>query len=245
MNEFRGLRQHSGYGSTYKRIVSLLADGMKDSDEIKKALDLSDTDLLETFIHDLITAGFVSQHASWSIATEKLAEKQSLYRLSDNYLRFYVKYIEPNMSKINANRYQELSLQSLPGWDAIMGIQLENLLLNNRPLLSKSLGLHATDIIADNPYIQRAATGQRGCQIDYLIQTRTKTLFVCEFKFLRRELGMEIIRSMQEKIKHFSVPHGYGIVPVLFHLTGVTDAVQLDPYFYRIIDITDFLKTEA
>jgi len=235
----------NGHGSTYKRIVYLLADGMKDSDEIKQALDLADVAMLETCMHDLVTAGFVSKHAPWSFTTGKAKEKESLYRLCDNYLRFYIKYIEPRMSTINQKKYRELSVQSLPGWDAMMGFQLETLLLNNRPTLLKALGLDATEIIADNPYIQRGAHGERGCQIDYLIQTRTKTLFVCEFKFVRRELGMGIIRSMREKIKSFSVPHGYGIVPVLFHFEGVTPELDLDPYFYRMIDITKFLKPET
>ncbi len=68
-----------------------------------------------------------------------------------------------------------------------------------------------------------------------------KSLFVCEFKFQRRDLGLEIIESMQEKIKRFDVPHGFGIVPVLFHIGGVKTSVDQKHYFYRIRDIADFL----
>jgi len=31
----------------------------------------------------------------------------------------------------------------------------------------------------------------KGCQINYLVQTRAKNLFLCEFKFKRRELRTE------------------------------------------------------
>jgi len=41
----------------------------------------------------------------------------------------------------------------------------------------------------------------------------------------RRELNSEVIESMQEKIARFSAPRGFAVVPVLFHLSGVTDAV--------------------
>ncbi len=232
----------NGNGSTFQKIAHLLADGMKSLDEISKYFTSIKQPELEDMLEELITAGFVSKHYSWSIKTEKVNE-QFLYRLSDNYLRFYLKYIEPNLSKINTDNYQELPLQKLPNWDTIMGLQVENLLLNNRASLVKALGINPIDIVADNPYVQRKNAQQEGCQIDYLVQTATQSLYVCEFKFKRNELGMEIITSMEEKIKRFNVPRGYGIIPVLFHLGGVAEAVDAKRYFYRIIDIADFLES--
>ena len=232
----------NGNSSIYKRIIYLLASGMKSFDELKKGLVASDIDLLDDAVQNLVIAGFVSQHYTWSILNEKKSMEQSLYRLSDNYLRFYIKYIEPNMADINMDNFQKLSVRDLPGWDGIMGLQIENLLLNNRSLLLNSLGIHPMEVVADNPYIQQATASQRGCQIDYLVQTRTKTLFVCEFKSSRSELEMEIIESMEKKIQRFSVPLRYGVVPVLFHLSGVARSVYLENYFYRIIDIADFLR---
>lgn len=74
-----------------------------------------------------------------------------------------------------------------------------------------------------------------------MIQTTTKNLFVCEFKFRRRELGSEIIDEMQDKIARLKIPRGFAGVPVLFHLSGVSDAVDASSYFYRIVDMVDFL----
>lgn len=231
----------NGHGSVYKQIVHILADGMNDLAEIREKLAYSQDGSLSDFMQALIAAGFVSQHYSWSLKTERIG-RHSLYRLRDNYLRFYIKYIEPNMAKIDNKAYQELSLQNLPSWESMMGLQVENLLLNNRSLLLKSLGIASDNVVADNPYVQRATTRLKGCQIDYLIQTHTKNLFVCEFKFKRRELGTEIIEEVKEKIARFSVPRGFGVVPVLFHLGGVSDAVHEKRYFYRTIDIIDFIE---
>ncbi|OGT67422.1 MAG: hypothetical protein A3J38_06950 [Gammaproteobacteria bacterium RIFCSPHIGHO2_12_FULL_45_9] len=63
-----------------------------------------------------------------------------------------------------------------------------------------------------------------------------------EFKFKRRELGVDIIEEVQEKIDRFVIPRGYAVVPVLFHLGGVSDSVYDRKYFYRIIDLADFLQ---
>ena len=55
-----------------------------------------------TAMEDLVTAGFVSRDFTWHLKTG-LDSKLSHYRLKDNYLRFYLKYIEPNKKKIAAN----------------------------------------------------------------------------------------------------------------------------------------------
>ncbi len=62
----------------------------------------------------------------------------SHYRLSDNYLRFYLRYIERSKHRISTGAGR------LPrGWESILGLQFENLLLNSRQQLWKRLGLDA------------------------------------------------------------------------------------------------------
>jgi hypothetical protein len=123
----------------------------------------------------------------------------------------------------------------------MIGFQVESLLLQNRTLLLNAMGLPSFDVVADNPYIQRPTVRHKGCQIDYLIHTRGKTLFVAEFKFNRKALGLEVIEEMQDKISRFSVPRGCGIAPVLFTLGGATESVHEKRYFYRIIELANFL----
>jgi hypothetical protein len=121
----------------------------------------------------------------------------------------------------------------------MLGFQLENLLLKNRSLLYQAVGIHAQDVVIDNPYIQKASGRKKGCQIDYLIQMHSNTLFVCEVKMRRRELGLEVIDAMKAKIASLDFPKGFGVSPVLFHLGPVSDALLSSRYFYRIIDIAD------
>lgn len=228
-------------GTIYKKIINRLGQGMCDLSEIRTHLSYSHGGTLSHYLQHLMTAGFVTKHASWSFKTEKLG-KQSLYRLSDNYLSFYIKYIEPNLSKIQANMYEDITLSQLPSWEVILGFQIETLLLNNRAVLIKALGIAPSDVVADNPYVQRATAKLKGCQIDYLVQTRFKTLYVCAFKFRNRELGIDIIDSMKEKIARLAVPRGFGVAPVLIHVGGVQDALATSQYFYRILDLEDFLQ---
>jgi hypothetical protein len=58
----------------------------------------------------------------------------------------------------------------------------------------------------------------------------------------KREIGIEVIDAMKEKLRRFSVPRGFGVCPVLLHLGPASDALLDSRYFYRIIDIADFLE---
>lgn len=228
-------------GNTYKKIIHILEGGMQTLNEIREGLELPKGGMLSAMMANLITSGFVTQHYQWGLKTGKVS-KRSLYRLSDPYTRFYIKYIEENKLKIKAGSYSDIDVNLLPGWEGMMGYQVENLLLQNRPLLLKSLGINPSDVVGDNPYFQTRTTRQKGVQIDYLVQTRTNNLFVCEFKFSRRELGPEIVEEMKEKMARFSVPRGFSAIPVLFHLGGVSRGVYDKRYFYKIVDIGDFLE---
>lgn len=112
-----------------------------------------------------------------------------------SYLRFYLKVIEPNSHKILQD-----DLNRLPNWDGVMGLQFENLVLNNRRYIKKILGLTTDDIIMDDPYFQRNTNLHLGCQIDYLIQTKYRSLHLCEIKFSKDKIGMDVIEAIQEKI---------------------------------------------
>ncbi|NBT86351.1 MAG: ATPase, partial [Alphaproteobacteria bacterium] len=132
-------------------------------------------------------------------------------------------------------------LSDLPGWDSIIGFQVENLILKNRATLIQKIGIPFQDIVADNPYIQKQTKQHRGCQIDYLVQTKTNNLIVCEFKFRRGEINSNVVDDVKEKIKRLSIPRGFGVASVLVHIGDVSESVIESQYFYRILDLSDWL----
>lgn len=231
----------NGKGPHYKKILESLKDGMKNLAEIREALQFSRSGTLSKLVAHLIECGFIQEHAQWSLKKGNLL-RQSLYRISDPYVRFYLKNIETNRLKIDAGAFDKLDLNHTPGFDTHMELQVETLLLQNRHLLLKAMGISASDCSFDGPYRQTKTVRNKGCQVDYLVQTQTKNLFLCEFKFKRRELGSEIINEVQEKMNRISIPRGFAIVPILFHIGGISESVYDKCYFYRIIDITDFLE---
>lgn len=61
------------------------------------------------------------------------------------------------------------------------------------------MNLRVEDIVYDNPFFQNKTTRQKGCQIDFLIQTKFNTLYVVEIKFTRKQISSDVIEEVQEK----------------------------------------------
>lgn len=225
----------------YKKIVELLVNGHLEFNEICKTLGLEKSGVVSEYLDDLIKAGFVRRDFTWNIKNNQVSNL-SHYRLSDNYIRFYLKYIEKNRERIENGHFNNKSLASLPGWASMIGLQFENLVLNNREFIWKKLNLNPEDIISDNPFFQRKTSKIPGCQIDYLIQTRLNTLFACEIKFSKLEIKLDVVAEMQEKLKSLSLPKGFSCFPVLIHVNGAQESVNDAGYFLECIDFSESLQ---
>ncbi len=226
--------------AVYKKIVEYLAQGPAELNDICQDLSIKKSGRLSKNLNILIKSGFIKRDYTWNLRTGKEA-RLSHYRLSDNYLRFYLKYVDKNKGRIENGQFTERSITTLPGWESMMGLQFENLVLNNRALIWNALKIYPEDIIIDNPFFQRKTIQSSGCQIDYLIQTSTNTLYVCEIKFSKNPLSIQIIDEMQEKIKRLQLPRGFSCVPVLIHVNGIQNTVDDAQYFKKIIDFSEFL----
>ena len=123
-----------------------------------------------------------------------------------------------------------------------MGLQFENLVLQNRHIIQKLLRIDPNEIVHDKPYFQRNTTRHAGCQIDYMIQTRVNIVHICEIKFSRNPIRTEIVDEMKQKINHLMLPRHFSYRPVLIHVNGVDDEVISSEYFADIIDFSDLLK---
>lgn len=115
----------------------MLATGSKEFKEVSQLLGTDMSGRTSDYLDELILAGFVNRDYTWHLKDGKDA-KLSKFRLRDNYLRFYLKYIQKYKTKIERNAFDFKSLYALPGWDAIIALQFENLVLNNRHFYGKN-----------------------------------------------------------------------------------------------------------
>jgi len=225
----------------YKKIIMALSNAPIDYQTISEKTNYPKSGRLSGYLDDLEKAGFTSKDQTWSLKTSQPLNLYQ-YRLSDNYLRFYLKYILPKKVHIEKKRISSIHLSVLPGWDTIMGLQFENLIVNNRHELYKALSIKPEDVVYDNPYFQKKTKQQQGCQIDFLIQTRLNTLYVIEIKFSKSSIGRGVIDAVKEKIARINLPKNMVCIPILIHVNGVSKPVVAENYFYSVIDFGKLIR---
>ena len=226
---------------TYSNIIRTLTKTALTLDEICDNLQIEKGGSISRYIHNLVLAGFVAKDGTWNLKNRKTSQLKK-FRLKDNYLRFYLKYIEPNKEKILKDLFEAGSLSSLSGWETIIGLQFENLVLNNLKGLCKILQIETREIVMAGAFFQRPTKRNKGCQIDLLIQTRHNVLYLCEIKFSMTEVRSLVIEEVEQKMKRLSFPKGYSIRPILIHVNGVSRGIIDSELFTQIVDFSDFLK---
>jgi hypothetical protein len=228
----------------YQELVQLLKNESLEFNDIWERLEMSKSGYLSESLDNLLKSGFISRDYTWHFQNGK-ESKLSRYRLRDNYIRFYLKYILSNKSKIEQGLFKTKSLAAFPGWETMMGFQFENLVLNNRQLIWQKLGLFSEMIVMEGAFFQRKTSKTSGCQIDYLIQTKFNNLFLCEVKFSKNALGPEVEKEMLAKMKALIVPKGFSKLPVLIHVNGVQSGIVDSGFFTHIIDFSEFLEEDS
>lgn len=223
--------------SAYAKLLEGMEDGSKSVKELAEFLGRKPSGDLVKYLHDLTEAGFIQKYRQWNLKEPTKGELYR-YRICDNYSRFYLKFIAPRRSQIMEGGRGELPL----GWLSIMGLQFESLVVNHHAELHHALKIEPSEILSSGPYFQTKTKEREGCQIDYLVQTKFDTLYVCEVRFSKKELGVSTISEVREKIKKLARHSGISVRPVLVHVNGVTDELLAEEYFAHIIDFAELLK---
>ncbi len=142
---------------------------------------------------------------------------------------------------IDDGRYSFKTLEALENWDAVMGLQFENLVVNNYGALIPYL--HLSDILLTSaaPYRKQAVPSKRqqGCQIDLLIQSR-RTVYVVEIK-RKQEIGREIIEEVDRKVRCLKRRANVSVKTALVYDGHLSPVVEADGYFDAIVPFAKVL----
>lgn len=225
---------------SYREIVKTLVDGSKTLDQISQALERERGGSLSRALQELETSGFLRRDASVSFVTNRELKREVRWRLSDNYLRFYLKYVQPKAAQIKNGRYRGGALESLTNWDVVQGLQFENLVLDNLDRLCSIIGLSPAAVLHAAPYSQRAIARRKGCQIDLLIQTK-RSLYLFEMKF-RRQIEASVVDEVDRKIRALKNPNRLSIRPGLIYEGSLAPSIEESEAFDYLIPASSFLS---
>ena len=221
-----------------RKVLEMLSSGAMSAAEIAHCQGGRVNGHLTRTLKELEYAGFVSRDAGLNPETGKPA-RQERFRISDNYVRFYLHFIKPNESAISRGLFKFVSIEQMRGWSSQLGFQFENLIVNHVNDLFTFLGIDHSLVLSAAPYVQRATKRGEGCQIDLLIQTR-RTFYVVEIK-RRREIGAEVMDEVAEKVRRLKVAEGVSIRTALVYDGRLSPQIEAEHGFDVLIPASRLL----
>jgi AAA+ ATPase superfamily predicted ATPase len=215
-NEFEQIF-HDIFGektTIHRNILNQLITGPKSVSTISKDLGNKRGGSLSLRLRELEQARFIAKDISFNPVTGANKTRIIRYRLSDNYLRFYLKYIVPNKYQIEKNLYKNIPLETMQAWNSLIGLQFENLVLNNIDELLSLMGLSNTPIINVGPFYQSQTKKHKSCQVDLMIRSK-ESLYIFEVKF-RNKITNSVVNELKEKAARLNLPRSisvrYGLI---------------------------------
>lgn len=224
----------------YRSILVTLLTGPKSFIEICKNLEIEKNGIISQYLENLVLAGFIAR--DYLSKSDGSPSKLSRFRLSDNYTRFYLKYILNQKNKIEKNLIHNINFDSLPQWQTILGLQFQNLLNNNYDVILKELQIDPQIVTFIGPYFQNKTTKtKKAIEVDLLIQTKHQTHYLCEFKF-RKKIESSIIKEIQDKVDAYARPKYISVRPVLIYEGELSEAITENHDSLQIVSADRFLK---
>ncbi len=223
---------------TYENIVRYLKDQPRTLDEIAGKLKIPSGGGVKSYLENLEKALFVTSYVPYN---KKANSKLKKYKLSDEYLRFYFKYVEPHTKLISTNQTRNLFDQLIkPTWNSWLGFAFENYCLNNAMYLAKVMGFEDR-VVQWGPYFQR---GDEGFQIDLIYLRSDRAVTLCEIKYYDKKVPITVIREVEKKCSLIELPHGYTLEKALISRFGPEKAVRELDYFHHYVEGADFFGAQ-
>jgi AAA+ ATPase superfamily predicted ATPase len=190
-------------------------------DELIKATGLSGGGYFSNALQELISSGFIMDYPAF-----KNKSKMTLYRLTDEYSRFYLKYIENNKNQ-GKNFWKTMSQQqTYLSW---AGYNFETVCLKHADNIKKALGIEGIHTVC-------SSWTAEGIQIDLLISRKDNWINICEMKFHSTEYTIDRsdFRKLREKMNLFIQQTGTKATVVLTMIT--TFGVKNNEYAQDLVN---------
>jgi hypothetical protein len=193
---------------------------------------------LSRAVKELAEAGFVSADEGLN-PVDGREVREVAYRIRDNYVRFYLKYIEPKKVAIRNGSYAFASLEDLSGWDGMMGLQFENLVRGNVRALLPLIGFGNSVVTSIAPYFKAGSSKGDGFQIDLLVQTKSS---VCVVEIKRQtRIPASVENDVREKVRRLALPRSRSVRTALVYEGHLAPIVEADDFFDSIVPVQDLM----
>ena len=158
--------------------------------EILKLTKLPDGGSLNRTLDDLEASNFIM-----SLQPLYNKKKGTLYRLADEYSRFYVHFIEGHTYNMKNWMSFQSSSKTYTAWQ---GYAFENICIKHQNAIKKALGISGINA-GINSYYVPTTKSSKGFQIDMIIDRADNVLNLCEIKYYNKPFKVDA--SFSEKLR--------------------------------------------
>jgi DNA-binding PadR family transcriptional regulator len=128
---------------------------------------------ISAILNELETSGFIQ-----SVRPFGKQQRETLYRLTDEYSLFYIHFIESNY-RLENYWIKKYNAPVVKSWQ---GYAFENLCLKHINGIKQTLGISGV-LSSESSFYKRKNKNIEGCQIDLLIDRADNAINICEIKF--------------------------------------------------------------
>ncbi|MBM3304232.1 MAG: ATP-binding protein [Candidatus Aenigmarchaeota archaeon] len=176
---------------TYRLLLEAIAKGKTKLNEIKEFMGASRTDIAP-YLSNLIGVGLISRELP---VTESTKSRKGRYRISDNFLRFWFRYIYPSLSSIEEGAFDVSAIRA--DYSAYLGRVFEDVC---RQFIARKMPAHFTKI-------GRWWEGDKEIDIVGLNDKTGEALFV-ECKWKDNVNAAAVLADLKEKAVHVAWRNG-------------------------------------
>jgi len=189
-NIFASLFEHHDNHASIIRVLAKVRKGLTRTDILSKVKIKSGGTLTKTLV-ELEESGFIEKYDSYQ------KSKDSLFRITDEYSQFYIKFIEKSKGVTWMSIYGK---QSYKIWS---GFSFETICMKHIAQIKEGLKISGINSVHGSWVMRNSDTN---CQIDLLIDRDDNVINLCEMKFYNEEYKMNLStkKDIIRKINSFT-----------------------------------------
>ena len=204
--------------------------------ELLRKTGITDSGAFSRQLKALESGAFIIKYDSFGNG-----KRDSLYKLSDPFCIFFLKFVDGNSVKKKSNWINIADSQSVITW---RGLAFENVCFNHISQIKFALGISGVST-AESLWSKKGTDDSEGAQIDLIIERRDNVVNLCEIKFYsdefvaNRECHFSLVRK--ERLLREVIPKKASIHNTLIttfglskkeHFSDFVNVIVLDDLFW-------------
>lgn len=172
------------YPENHERIIRALAARGKGltRNEIIEKCGFTSGGSTSRVLQELEESGFITPYIPFQKNTN-----ESIYKLSDEYSLFYLRFIERTRDRSNGAWIRQYGTQAYTSWS---GFAFESVCQKHILQIRRKLGIEGV-LTNASTWRHTPGKGERGAQIDLLLDRQDRCINICEMKFSGSEFVID------------------------------------------------------